>query len=534
MNKITTKNPVFLVILDGFGYKSQKKGNAIANAKMPFWQFLLKNYPSTLLAASGKAVGLLPNFMGNSEVGHLTIGAGRVIKSILAQFKESINNKSLLKNKILISNLKKLKDNNKNLHIIGLLSDGGVHSHEFQLHALLEIANKQNIKNIYVHAILDGRDVPPESASKYLQNLDNYIKKNKLKNIKLASIHGRYYAMDRDNNWYRTEKSYNILCNPNIKKINFKNWENLINFSYKKNITDEFIEPTLLINQGQIKTGDGVIFYNFRPDRARQLTQAFIDPKFNEFKTQDLNSTNKTLSFFITTVRYNNNFKKFNNIILFKQEDIKNTLIDELSKNNLKIFAIAETEKYAHVTYFFRGMHETKLPNEEFLLIPSIKAKSYIKHPEMSANKITEKILESLNNDPKNFYLVNYANADMVGHSGNFNATVKACECLDKQLKILYQEIVTKHDGTLFITADHGNAEEMLDKKTGQIKTAHTLNPVVFMEISPKNKNNIEKAPKYPNTKFGPKFGLCNIAPTILSYFKFKIPQKMAKKTIIL
>jgi 2,3-bisphosphoglycerate-independent phosphoglycerate mutase len=336
--------------------------------------------------------------------------------------------------------------------------------------------------------------------------------------------------MDRDNNWDRTEKSYNILCNPNIKKINFKNWENLINFSYKKNITDEFIEPTLLINQGQIKTGDGVIFYNFRPDRARQLTQAFIDPKFNDFKTQDLNSTKKTLSFFITTVRYNNNFKKFNNIILFEQEDIKNTLIDELSKNNLKIFAIAETEKYAHVTYFFRGMHETKLPNEEFLLIPSIKAKSYIKHPEMSANKITEKILESLNNDPKNFYLVNYANADMVGHSGNFNATVKACECLDKQLKILYQEIVTKHDGTLFITADHGNAEEMLDKKTGQIKTAHTLNPVVFMEISPKNKNIKEKTPKYPS----PKFGLSNIAPTILNYFKFKIPQKMAKKTIIL
>ncbi len=528
MNKISKKGPIALVILDGFGYKNQVFGNAIKAAKMPFFEFLLKNYPSTLLNASGKAVGLLPKFIGNSEVGHLTIGAGRIIKSTLAKFKEAIDNKSLFQNKILIKNFKKLKKNNSNLHIIGLLSDGGVHSHEFQLHALLKLAKKQNIKNIYIHVILDGRDVPAQSANIYFEKLDKICKKLNLG--KIASIHGRFYAMDRDNNWQRTKKSYDILCDPKIKVSNLKNWKQLLKNSYAKNITDEFFNPTLLIKNGQIKTGDGVIFYNFRPDRSRQLTQSFIDPDFNKFKTQNLNSTKNTLTFFITTTRYMQNFKKFNNDILFEHEKIDHTLLDEIStQSKAKIFVIAETEKYAHVTYFFRGMNEKKLPNETYNLIPSIKAKNYINNPEMSADKITEKVLASLKNNPANFYLINYANADMVGHSGDFDATVKACECLDVQVKKLYDEIVINKNGTIFLTSDHGNAEEMINKKNKELITAHTTNPVIFLKINQKSK---KYKPKI--IKFGPiKLGLSNIAPTILQYLGLKIPKKMIKKQII-
>ncbi len=525
MNKINAKSPIFLIILDGFGYKKQKSGNAVAASNMPFWQHLIKKYKSTLLSASETAVGLLPGYIGNSEVGHLTIGAGRIIKSVLIRFKEEIDNKRFFKNKTLIKNFKKLKDNNS-LHIIGLLSDGGVHSHEFQLHALLELAKKQNIKNVYIHAILDGRDVPPESAAKYLKKLNSACKKIKVG--KIASIHGRFYAMDRDNNWTRTRQSYNVLCNPRIKESKFKTWQELLKDSYKKKITDEFIKPTLLIKQGQIKKGDGVIFYNFRPDRARQLTESFINPNFVEFKTQDLNSTKKTLTFFISTTRYKDEFKKFNNDILFEREIIKNTLFDELAKQKFKTFAIAETEKYAHVTYFFRGMQEGKLKNEKFELIPSIKTKNYIDYPEMSADKITKKILLSLKKDPADFYLVNYANADMVGHSGNFKATIKACECLDKQLEKLYKAVVQDKNGTLFITADHGNAEEMLDLKTKTPKTSHTTNPVIFIKVGKGFEKKETKLPKY--TK--PKYGLSNIAPTILKYFGLKIPKNMNKKTI--
>ncbi|MBU4269475.1 2,3-bisphosphoglycerate-independent phosphoglycerate mutase [Candidatus Dependentiae bacterium] len=526
MNKISKKGPIALVIFDGFGYKNQVFGNAIKAAKMPFFEFLLKNYPSTLLNASGKAVGLLPKFIGNSEVGHLTMGAGRIIKSTLAKFKEVVDNKTIFKNKVLINNFKKIKADNA-LHIIGLLSDGGVHSHEFQLFALLEFAKKQNIKNVYIHVILDGRDVPPKSANIHLKKLDKICKKLNLG--KIASIHGRFYSMDRDNNWQRTKKSYDILCDPKIKISNLKNWEQLLKNFYAKNITDEFVNPTLFIKNGQIKTGDGVIFYNFRPDRARQLTQSFIDPDFNKFKTQNLNSTNNTLAFFITTTRYMQDFKNFNNDILFEHEKIDHTLLDEIStQSNAKIFVIAETEKYAHVTYFFRGMNEKKLPNETYNLISSIKAKNYINHPEMSAYKITRKVLASLKNDPANFYLINYANADMVGHSGDFDATVKACECLDVQIKKLYDEIVINKNGTIFLTSDHGNAEEMINKKTGELVTAHTINPVIFIKINQKSQKN-----KPEITKFGPiKLELSNIAATILQDLGLKIPTKMIKKRI--
>lgn len=517
MNNKTINNPTMLIILDGFGYSTKTIGNAVKKAKMPFFTKILKNCPTILLKASGKAVGLLPGYMGNSEVGHLTIGAGRIIKSSLTKFKESIDNGTIFENKLLIQNLQKLKNNGKSLHLMGLLSDGGVHSHQFQLYALLKLAKQQNIKNIYIHAFLDGRDVPPKSAKIYLKKLENQIKQ--IGAGKIASIHGRFYAMDRDKNWDRTKKSYDILCNPKTI-VNKNSWQKLLKKSYSENITDEFIQPTLLLKSGQIKKGDGIIFFNFRPDRARQLTESFIDPNFNKFTTQNLNSTNKSLSFFITTTRYKESFKQFNNDILFEKEDIINTLLDQIPYNK---FIIAETEKYAHVTYFFRGMVEKQLPNEEQVLIPSIKAQNYIKQPEMSGKKITDAVLKSLKTNSATFYLINYANADMVGHSGNFDATVKACEFLDTQLKKLYEEIVIKQNGTIFLTADHGNAEEMIDNKTGEPKTSHTNNPVYFIKINKKcTKKEVNSKTKNQKT-----LGLANIAPIILEHMNLKIPKEM-------
>lgn len=515
-NKVSpmTLVPTALIILDGFGYSLQSKGNAVAAANMPNFKAWLKSYPSTLLHASGKDVGLLPGFIGNSEVGHLTMGSGRIIKSVLVKFKEAIDDGSFFKNKTLIKNFKKIGDNNA-LHLIGLLSDAGVHSHQFELEALLELAKKQNIKNVYIHTFLDGRDTPPKSAAIYLDRLEKFCKKINLG--KIATIHGRFYSMDRDNNWKRIKKSYDILCSSKAVVCN-ESWQELLNKSYANGVTDEFVQPTLLLKDGQIKKDDGVVFFNFRPDRARELTQAFIDPNFDKF---DVIKNN--FKFFITATRYKKEFENFDNEILFENKKIENTLLDQIPCNK---FIIAETEKYAHVTYFFRGMVDKQLGNEQRVLIPSIKAKNYIEHPEMSAQKITDKVLESLKSDPACFYLINYANTDMVGHSGNFDATVKACEFLDGQLKKLYEEIVIKQNGTIFLTADHGNAEEMIDLKTGKPKTSHTNNPVFFIKI---NKNLEGKyLPEYKKIEYG----LSNIAPTILEYLGLDVPKEMVKIVI--
>lgn len=517
MINVEKNKPTMLLILDGFGYRKEKNGNAVAHAHMPIWNNLLKIYPNILLNASGTAVGLLPGYMGNSEVGHTCIGSGRIIKTSLVKFHEAIEDGSFFKNKMLINNFEKLIKNKKNLHLMGLLSDAGVHSHEFHLYAIIKLAKQVGVKNVFIHAFLDGRDTPPKSAPIYLEKLEKFCKT--IKCGKIATIHGRFYAMDRDQNWDRTEKSYNILTTEKIKTE--QTWQNVLTNFYDKNITDEFIEPTQLIPNTTIKEGDGIFLFNFRPDRARQLTESFINPNFNHFPVKKLNSTDHTLSFFVSTTRYKDEFKKFNNDVLFEKEDIKNTLLDEISEQTKKkVFVIAETEKYTHVTYFFRGMVEKKLSNEIYKLIPSIKAKNYIDHPKMSAKKITENLIDDLKTDPAYFYLVNYANPDMVGHSGNFDATVKACEFLDKQIKILYEQIVEKMDGTIFITSDHGNAEEI----TGSKQTSHTSNPVVFMIISKKLEHS-EKDINYEK----PKYGLSNIAATILKYLNLKVPKEMEK-----
>ena len=526
-------SPTMLIILDGFGYRKNADGNAIKAANMPNWKEWLKVYPNCLLKASGEAVGLLPGYMGNSEVGHTCMGSGRIVKTTLAKFHEAINNKSFFKNELLLKNFEKLKKENKTLHLMGLLSDAGVHSHECHLHAFIQLASMVGLKKVFIHAFLDGRDTPPKSAATYLQRLDDICKKFNCGT--LTTMHGRFYAMDRDNNWDRTKVSYEILtarqdpstelrANGRVNLSTAKNlknvtWQQALEDSYAKNITDEFFYPIQLHQDGIIQKEDGVVFFNFRPDRARQLTESFINPEFKEFKTKDLNSTTNTLTFFITTTRYKKEFEKFKNDVLFEKESIQHTLLDEISiQTNNPVFVIAETEKYAHVTYFFRGMVEKTLPNETYTLIPSIKAKNYINHPEMSAEKITDAILKSLDTKPAYFYLINYANPDMVGHSGNFDATVKACEFVDKQLEKLYKEVIEKQDGTIFITGDHGNAEEM----NGKHSTSHTTNPVIFMMINKK----IE--PK----NFESGLGLANIAPTILKYLRLNTPKEMAQKTI--
>jgi 2,3-bisphosphoglycerate-independent phosphoglycerate mutase len=436
--------------------------------------------------------------MGNSEVGHICIGAGRVVRTSFCKLHDSIKKGDFFKNEFLIEKLKSLKKKDKSLHVMGLLSDAGVHGHEDHIYAILKLAKSMGVKKTFIHAFLDGRDTPPKSAKEHIKKLQNLCEAENYGVI--ASIHGRFYAMDRDNNWERTKKSYDVISG--LGDYVDSSWESVIDKSYAKNITDEFIEPVLLVRDGAVKDGDGLFFTNFRPDRARQLTKCFLDEK--------------KVSFFISTVQYDKVFRK-NKIysVLFENEEIKNTLLDEIASQtkdleNNRVFIIAETEKYAHVTYFFRGKVDLQLENETRILVPSKKVRTYENDPEMSAKEITGKILESLKSDPAYFYLVNYANCDMVGHSGNFDATVKACEYIDEQLKILYEEVVEKLGGTIFITGDHGNAEEMA-LPGNKPKTSHTTNPVPFVIVDKKLKGD------YPVFEDQNR-GLSAVKPTILQH----------------
>lgn len=512
--------PTMLVILDGFGYNKNKDGNAIAQAHMPFWNSLLSNYPSALLKASGESVGLLPGFIGNSEVGHLTLGAGRIVPSMLKRFSDAINDGTLATSPVLLDNFATLKASGKSLHLMGLVSDAGVHSYLEHAKALIKMACQYGIKQVFIHAFLDGRDVPPMSAFKYLEDLQQFC--IELQCGFIASIHGRFYAMDRDENWQRTCTSYEAMCGLGTQSPIAIPWQEGLKQAYDHGETDEFVHPLLLTEHGAIKPGDGVIFFNFRPDRARQLTKVFLDPNFQHFNNP-INTGNGTLSFFISATRYK---ESFTNPVLFEPELVKDTLLDVIGTQPQPqpVFIIAETEKFAHVTYFFRGMEEKQLANETRTLIPSIKAQNYIQHPEMSAPGITAALIRSLRTNPAFFYLVNYANADMVGHSGNLAATIKACEVLDQQLALLYHEVVKRLHGLLVITADHGNAEEKLDA-AGNGLTAHTTNPVPFVYISGKPK-------KMTEILVDRGFGLANVAPTLLKHMMLKIPDCMNNQTI--
>lgn len=504
---MTKIKPVALVILDGYGYRKETEYNAIAQAKKPILDMLFQTYPHTLLEASGSAVGLLPGYIGNSEVGHLTIGTGRRIEQPITMIHNAINNGSFFTNSILNTTLQQLPATKK-LHLIGLLSDGGVHSHIDHLWAYIKAARDAGIKHIVIHSFLDGRDTAPQSAIFYLNKLQNYTEQY---GCLIGSIQGRFYAMDRDNNWERTAQSYHTLTQE--EPIRFNTWQDAIKYYYAHEISDEFIPPTQLSHKGIINDGDGVIFFNFRPDRARQLTASFIDNTCNSFE-----HTSPKLTFFITPTDYG---LKTATTILFQTQPTHNTLKEVLSHAGKTIFTIAETEKYAHVTYFFNGGKEEAVPSEDRVLIQSIRAKNYVQHPEMSAQAITDTVLESLQNNPHDFYLINYANADMVGHSGDFQATIKAIECLDKQIKQLFDTIIMQLQGTLYITADHGNAEEKWDYQAQQVRTAHTSNKVPFVMIQ----HGLEHS-----TMHLPMHTLDDVAPFILSQMGLTVPSQMHKK----
>lgn len=503
MNAAKSSLPTALVILDGFGYREEKKYNAIAHAHMPHFNSWWQHYPHALLKAAGTAVGLPNDMVGNSEVGHLTIGAGRIIEQPMKTWLDSIADDSFVKNKTLQEQFKKLINNGGNLHILGLLSDAGVHCHEKELYAVIDAAIKAGIKKIIVHPILDGRDVPAQSAYDYMNRLTYTAKQYAHDHVIIGSMHGRFYAMDRDHHWDRTEKSYRILTEK--QDLPHEEWKKVLEHNYAHAITDEFIVPTQLSDDPIIHNGDGIIFCNIRPDRARQLTTCFMEPEKIPFITKPLN-----LTFFITPVDYGDNL---HTVTLFPRKKISNTLKDILSHHHKTIFTIAETEKYAHVTYFFRGENENTVATETRHMIPSLAAKNYIQHPEMRAAEITKAIITSLEKNPADFYLINYANADMVGHSGNFGATIKAVEFLDIQLGILYEEIVEKRNGTLYITADHGKAEDMFDEVAHQARTGHTTNPVPFIMIKKGCEADTHLALQ----------GLADIAPFILKNMEINI-----------
>ena len=469
--------PTALVILDGFGYSTHKKGNAIYHAYTPFLDYALAHYPHTLLRASGTAVGLPKRYRGNTQVGHATIGAGKIIPQPISIINDAIAHQQLDHMPLLLNAYKQLKKNHGRLHIIGLLSNAGIHSHYKHIQAYIDNAHAHGVKKIFLHLFLDGRDSPPQFALHLLKKL-HY--KNK---ATLGSVHGRFYAMDRDKNWQRTQKSYDCLtsqkttiCTDTPKKYIEKN--------YAQNISDEFIPPTLFDAQARIQENDGIIFANFRPDRALQLAQLFVDPAIPESKKQI------KLSFFITPFSYSPDLATS---ALWIAAPVLNTLKQQLAAAGKTLFTCAETEKYAAVTYFFSSGHPQPFLGETQMLIPSLKTRDYQKYPGMSAAHITTCVLQSLKNNPDDFYLINYANADMVAHSGNFDATKEAIECLDKQLKTLYQELVVKKKGTLYITGDHGNAETMIDQQHHQPHTAHTSNKVPFMAIAPNLKNKKKK-----------------------------------------
>ena len=508
------KNTLLLLILDGFGHSNNNEYNAITSANTPNLDHLLKTYPNSLINASESFVGLPKGQMGNSEVGHLCIGAGRVIDQDLDRINKSIKDKSFFSNNILIPRLEKISQNNNALHLLGLLSDGGVHSHIDHILALIKLAKEQNVQHVFIHVILDGRDTPPKSASAYIKKLENFCKEINLGEIKTVS--GRFYAMDRDNRWDRTHLAYDaIACGSS--SYTETSAQQALNESYSRGESDEFVIPTLIKKSGTysgICDNDMVVFMNFRSDRARQLTNSILNESFNKFKR----SSRPNKINYLTLTSHDEKQKKAE--CIFKPIDVKNSLgkyISDLNKTQLRI---AETEKYPHVTFFFNGGIEEKYKGEQRILIPSQNVSTYDLKPEMSAYEITEKLHEAIISKNYDLIVCNYANGDMVGHTGNLEAAIKAIEVLDECIHEIYKAI-KKIGGQMIITADHGNAEVMMDTKNQQKHTQHTVNKVPFIYVGKKIKS----------IKPGGK--LSDIAPTILGLMGENKPKEMTGKNLI-
>ena len=490
---------VLLCVLDGVGLSKIKDGNALINANKPNIDYLMKEYPNKGINASGTFVGLPDGQMGNSEVGHLTIGAGRIIYQSLELINRAIKDESFYSNESFLNAIRHAKENNSKLHIMGLLSDGGVHSHINHIKALLKLCKKEDFSNVYFHIFTDGRDTFKESSISYIDDLNNEI--NELGIGKICTISGRYYAMDRDKRWDRLKKCYDVIVNNTGNKCD--DYKKYITDSYEKGITDEFIEPVIIDESGKVEDNDSIIWANFRPDRAIQILRSLVDPNFDGFDRKIFNNL------YLTTMMYVSDDVKSD--IAFKKEIIDNTLGIYLSKLGKKQLRIAETEKYAHVTYFFDGGRDLDLNLCDRVLIPSPKVATYDLKPEMSAREITSNLLEKMDNN-YDFIFLNFANGDMVGHTGNYDMTKKAIETIDEMIGKLYKKCV--EDEYLFIiTADHGNAEEMIDKN-GNVVTSHTTNLVPFI-VTDKNLNidNVNK--------------LSDIAPFVLNYMNLNLPDEM-------
>lgn len=496
--------PLLLMILDGWGYNKNNKHNAIAQAHTPQWDEWWQTCPHILVEASGLPVGLPDEQMGNSEVGHMHIGAGRVIQQDFTRINQSIDDNTFAKNPVFLEVINQLKQTEKTLHIMGLFSPGGVHSHEQHLFALLALCAQQNFHKVCLHLFLDGRDTPPQSVLSSLERLHQQLKKYPVATI--GSIAGRYYAMDRDNRWERIEPVYTLLTQGQSEH-HFVDAETAIKAFYQQNLSDEFIPPTLIGSGKKVADGDAILFFNFRADRARQLTAAFIDDTFSHF----IRKAQPKLSYFVSMTQYDKNLATTQ---AFPPIPMNNTLGEILAAHGLRQLRIAETEKYAHVTFFFNGGNENIFANEKRILIPSPKVATYNLQPEMSAPQLTDSLIEAINSHAYDVIICNYANADMVGHTGDFNATVQAIECLDQCMSRVWQAL-SKQSGQLLITADHGNAEEMFDETTHQAHTAHTSEPVPLVYVG-------------GNWHFNRKEGsLIDIAPTMLGLLGITPPAEM-------
>ena len=489
-------SPTLLIILDGLGVSHEKKYNAFSQAKTPHLDSWCNQHFYTTLQAAGTFVGLQDGYHGNSEVGHFTLGAGRIIHQTSTLLNVELRPDKLHNNITLADLLKKLNPTSR-VHLLGMASDGNIHSNLDHAKAFISTLAHHGISNILVHAFLDGRDTPPRSALQYLDNIQSDL--NKFSCGQIASVHGRYFAMDRNNNWDRTQKSFDILTK---QQTTWTSYQNCITQSYSHEISDEFVIPTACIENHTIQPGDAVIFFNFRPDRAIQLTQQLLQ---------------LDLAFFMTPILYHESLQT-SPLISGVQAD--QTLLETLAAHNKTIFTIAETEKYAHVTYFFNGHRDISIPTEQRTLIPSSTTQEPHEDPKMQAEIITQNVLNSLRNDPKDFYLINYANADMVGHSGNLQATIAAIEYLDAELGKLYDEVVVKQNGTIYITADHGNAEIMFDELSNQSCTSHSSSPVPFYMLS-------QDKVKVLHTQNSKLEGLADIAGLILKNIGIKISEVM-------
>ena len=510
------KKTTVLMIMDGFGLSKNKEHNAVAEANTPVIDNLMKTCPFVEGQASGLAVGLPEGQMGNSEVGHLNMGAGRIVYQELTRITKSIQDGDFFENPELLYAIDNVRLNDSALHLYGLLSDGGVHSHITHLFGLLELAKKQGVKKVYVHCFLDGRDTPPESGKHFVEELQEQMKKIGIGEI--ATISGRYYAMDRDNRWDRVEKAYRALT-VSEGENGGEDPAAAVQASYDKGVTDEFMLPTVMYKEGEpvasIKENDSIIFFNFRPDRAREITRAFCDPAFKGF---DRGERMKLV--YVCFTDYDDTIP--NKYVAFKKEDIRNTFGQFLAAHDMTQARIAETEKYAHVTFFFNGGVEEPNNGEDRILVPSPKVATYDLQPEMSANTVCDKLVEAIDSHKYDVIIVNFANPDMVGHTGIEEAAIKAIETVDACVGRAV-DAVKRNNGVMFICADHGNAETMYDETTGAAFTAHTTNPVPFILVNADPSYKLDEGGK-----------LCDIVPTLIDLMGMEKPEEMTGRSLLI